>query len=92
MNRRDAIGAVGADDGEVGHAYLLSRPFFNQAHADHEVVVSRMAGTDVIEEPAIDLVDNLELARKGGLKKFDGPAFEGLGKQGVIGVGERPHG
>ena len=48
MNRRDAVGAVGADDRQVRHANLLHLPFLDQAHPGGAPDVAGEAGADVV--------------------------------------------
>ncbi len=44
---------------------------------------------NVVEKPAVDLEDDLELARNEEAHPVDRPTLERLGKQSVVGVGER---
>ena len=41
-----------------------------------------------LEMPGVDLVDDLKVAGKNALQHVDGPAFQGLREQGVVGVGK----
>ena len=52
--------------------------------------VAGEAGADVVEQPPVDLEDDLELTRNEDLHPLDRPALQRLRKQGVVGVGERP--
>ena len=56
-----AVGAVRADDRQVGHADALLRPLRDQADPRQTAVVAGITGADVVQETAIDLVDDLEL-------------------------------
>ena len=62
MDRGDAVGAVRADDRQVGHAHLVARALLDQAHARDAGLVAGIAVPDVVEEAAVDLVDDLEHA------------------------------
>ena len=41
VNRRHAVGAVRADDRQIGHANPPLRPLFDQAHAGRAALVAR---------------------------------------------------
>ena len=61
----------------------------NEAHASGASGVIGMMRVNVVEKPAVDLEDDLELARNEEAHPFDRPTLERLGKQRVVGVGER---
>ena len=90
VDRGHAIGAVGADDGQIRHADVLGLAFLDQARARETPDVAWKAGANVLEQPAVDLVDDLEMARNEELHPLDRPALERLGQQRMVGVGERP--
>src|SRR5215510_29273 len=50
--------------------------------------VAWVAVSDVVEEAAIDLINNFEMAREQRLEQLDGPLLQGFGKQGMVGVSE----
>ena len=89
MDRRHAVGAVGSDDRHMGHADVLRLTLLNEAHASCAFGVMRMMRVNVVEKPAIDLEDDLELARNEEAHPIDRPTLQRLGKQSVVGVGER---
>ena len=89
MDRGHAVGAVGADDRQIRHANVLRLALLDQAHARSAAGVAGKTRANVVEQPAIDLEDDLELAWNEELHPFDRPALQRLGKQSVIGVGER---
>ena len=60
----DAVGAVRADDRQIGHADLVLRALLDQADARDAAVVAGKARAHVVEEAAVDLVDDLELSRQ----------------------------
>ncbi len=75
----------------MGHADLADGRFFDQAHAADALVVAGVLRGDIVEEAAIDLVDDFQVPRHDQLEHFDRPLFERLGQERVIGVGECPH-
>ena len=60
--------------------------------ADAAVVAGELRA-HVVEEPAVDLVDDLQVPRgSSSSKKRDRPLLQRLGQQRVVGVGQGPHG
>ena len=90
VDRGHAVGAVRADDGQVGHADCLRRAFLDQADARDAALVAGEAVADRIEQAAVDLVDDLQVPRQQHLEPGDRPFLQGLGQQRVVGVGQRP--
>ena len=90
MDRRDAVRAVRADDREVRHPDLPLGALLDEAHALDASLVAREARPDVVEEAAVDLEDDLEVARQQHREPVERPLLERLGQQRVVGVGERP--
>ncbi len=41
-----------------------------------------------LQVPGVDFVDDLQVARQNMLEHADRPALQGLGQEGVVGVGE----
>ena len=87
-----AISAVAPNNRQVGHAHLLHGCFLDQARAHDARLVLREARPHVVQEAAIDLIDDLEVSGETNLEEMDWPLFQGLGQQGVIGVCQRPRG
>src|SRR5467141_869119 len=58
-SQRRGVGAVRAHDGEVGHADVFARAFFDQARASHTALVAGKAAPDRIEQSPVDLQDDL---------------------------------
>ena len=52
-------------------------------------LVAGKSGANVVHEPPVDLVDDLEMTRNEELHPLDRPALERLGQERMIGVGER---
>ena len=86
MNRGHAVGAVRADDGQVGHANVLGWAFLDQAHALHAALVARESGPNRIQQAAVDLVDDLQMTRQQHLEPRDRPFLQRFGQQRVIRV------
>ena len=89
VNRRHAVGAVRADDGEVRHADLLRLALLDEAHARDASVIAGETGAHVVEEAAVDFVDDLELPRQHHLEPRQRPLLQRFGQQRVVRVGER---
>jgi hypothetical protein len=85
-----AVGAVRAGDGQVGHPHLRLLALLDQAHPTDSVVIAGKPGAHVIEEPAIDLEDDLQVAGRHHLEIGQRPFLQGLGQQRVVGIGQRP--
>ena len=65
MNRGDTVGAMRADDSQVGHANCLrSAPSSIEAHALNPSLVAGKTGSDLIKQAAIDLEDDLQMTRQ----------------------------
>ncbi len=89
VDGRHAVGAVRADNGQVGHADVLDRAFLDEAHARQSPFVAREAGAHRVEEPAVDLEDDLQMTRQHLLEPLDRPLLQGFGQERVVRVGER---
>ena len=83
-----AVGAVRADDRQVGHADPLFGPLGDQADTRDAAGIVGVAGANVVQEAAVDLVDDLEETGHDHLEEADRPGFERLGHQRVVGVGQ----
>ena len=69
----DAVGAVRPDDRQVRHPDLLLRALLDQADPRNAAVVAGRLRADLVEEPAVDLVDDLQQPR-GQHARRSGPA------------------
>ena len=92
MDGGDAVGAVRADDGEIGHPDLALAALLDEAHARDPALVAGKARPHLLEEAAVDLEDDLEVPRQQQLEPAQRPLLQGLGQQRVVRVGERPPG
>ena len=88
MDGGHAVGAVRANDRQVGHADVLGRAFLDQAHARDAPLVAGKAGPHRVEKPAVDLEDDLQVARQEHLEPADRPFLQRFGKERVIRVGQ----
>ena len=73
-----------ANDGKVGHPDFARAAFFHQAHALDAPLVAREANSNFIEQPTVNLVDELQVTRKQCLKPRHRPFLQSLRQQGVI--------
>ena len=89
MDRGHAVGAVRADDSEVGHPDFALTLLLDQADTLDAALVSGKADPDGIEKAPIDLVDDLQVARQKVCKPGKWPFLKRFGQQRVVGVGQR---
>ncbi len=59
MDSRDTVRAMGADDGKVGHSNLALGTFFYNAYALNTSFVFGKASSDLVNQAAIDFVDDI---------------------------------
>src|SRR5207245_100182 len=83
---RFAARTVRAHDGQVGHAHVFARTLLDQARAHDTVIFAGEAASHRIEQSAVDLQDDLQMARQQQLEPREGPFFESLGQQRVVRV------
>ena len=69
VDRGDAVGAVRADDRQVGHADLALRALPRSGSCAARVRRRRGSAPHVVEEAAVDLVDDLQLPRQQQLER-----------------------
>ena len=92
MQCGDAVGAVAADDGEVGHADLLRVGFLDDAHLGQLVALHREEADRFLQEAAVDFIDDLQMSGKQLLEHREGPFFQCFRHQRVVGVAQRADG
>jgi len=90
VGRGHAVGAVRADDGQIGHPDSAVGPLLDKTHAPRALLLPGKTSPYRVEEAAIDLEDNLQVTRQQHLEPRKRPLFESFGQQGVIGVGQCP--
>ena len=89
MDGRDSVRAVRTRDGQIGHPHLPFCAFLDETHTLYPSFIAGKSRSHVIEQPAINLVDDLEVTWQQDLEPFDRPFLQSFGKQRVIGVGQR---
>ena len=82
------VDAVAPHAREVGHPHGAAAGLVDQAEPGGAPAVARVALAHLVQEPAVDLVDDLEVAGEDGAEHLDRPLLEGLGEEGVVRVGE----
>jgi hypothetical protein len=70
-----------ADNGEVGHPDFTNGPFFDEADVCDARFIPGVARPDVIQEPAVDLENNLQMSavRLGSVRLAAAGACSGPG-------------
>src|SRR5271163_1078665 len=89
VQRRDTVDGVAADGRQVGHPDLLAAVLADQRHPADTVLVIGEPGAHLVEEPAVDLIDDLEVAGQRLGEHLQRPGLQRLGQQGVVGIAER---
>ena len=90
VHRRDTVDAVSGDGREVRHPHLPARPFLDDRHAREPIALARPAQLCLPEEPLVDLVDDLKVARQEPFEQRHRPALQRLGEQRVVRVADAP--
>ena len=92
MDGGDAVGAVRAHDGEVGHPDVAIAALLDEAHLPGALALVGKPRPHLIQETLVDIQDDLEMARQHQLEPSQRPFLQRLGQQRVVGVGERAPG
>ncbi|OQA24790.1 MAG: hypothetical protein BWY59_02034 [Verrucomicrobia bacterium ADurb.Bin345] len=92
MQRGHPVDAVAAHDGEMSHADVFLAALPDQRHARDAPGVVGIAGHDLPQETAVDLVDDLDVARKHFLEEAYRPGFQRFRHERVVGVAESADG
>ena len=74
------------DDRQIGHAHLFGRGFLDQRHPPEPLRVSWVRCRDLLQEAAVDLIDDLQVSRKHRLQQWHRPLLQRLRRERVIGV------
>ena len=90
MNGGHPIGAVGSDNGQIGHTDFAPGAFLHKAHPLEAALVSGKAVSNHLEQTAVDLENDLEMPRQHMIEPFERPFFQCLGQQRMVRIGERP--
>src|SRR5436305_9058778 len=86
MDGRDTIRAVGTDNSQIGHPNLAPSALVHQAHSLKASIISWKTLTNLMEQPAIHFIDNLQMPWKYDFEPRERPVFQRFGQQRVIGV------
>ena len=89
---RHAIDAVRTDKGQIGHAHPALSALVNQGNGRDGGLVHLLVLAHARQNPRIDGVDQLHVARQQTLEQGQGPAFQRLWQEGVVGVAKGPDG
>ena len=92
VQRRDAVHAMAADDGQMGHAHALLAGVVDDRHPPQQVDVTGFLMAYLFQEAMIDLVDDLQVPRQHRREQRHRPGLERLGQQRVVGVRESANG
>jgi len=88
MQPGDPVHRVAAHDGEVGHPDPPFVPLFDQGHAPDPLLIAGIAPPDFLQESAVDLEDDGEVARQDPRQQSHRPFLERLRQDGVVRVAE----
>src|SRR6516225_2605168 len=71
---------------EMRHTYVFVFGFLYQRESAKKLIGVRKAQPEIVEEAAIDLVDDLEMPRQQPSKQWQRPSFQRLGKERMVRV------
>src|SRR5262245_37371757 len=63
MNRGDTVGAVRADDGEIGHTDVLAGTLLNETYPLDSSLITWKSFPDFVQQPAINLKNDFQVTR-----------------------------
>ena len=89
MKRRHAVHTVAADKGQIGHPHPPFAILVDQADRRHRLIAHPVALAGFAKNAAVDGVDQLHVSGQQSLEQRQGPAFQRLGQQRVVGIAER---
>ena len=90
MELGDAVHRVAREHREVRHADHAAVALVDQRHALAAVLVVRVTRGDLVEQRAVQQVDDLQVARQDALEERHRPHLERLGQQRVVRVARTP--
>ena len=88
VERCHAVDMPAGNDAHVRHPHHFFVSFLNERHSGEAVVVADVACCHIAEEAEVDLVDDLQMPGQEFFHESDGPLFQRLGHEGVVGVVE----
>ena len=83
-----AIDVVGAHGGEMSHAHGFLALFINDRELAQDGVIAGMFQPYLLQEAAVDLKDQLQMARQQAGEQGQAPFLQGFRQQSVVGVGQ----
>ena len=83
-----AVDGEAAEGGQVGHPHPMLGALLDQRHPRDAFLVTQMPGAQVLQEGVIQGIDDFQVAGQQPPEQRHRPGLEGLGQQGVAGVGE----
>ena len=92
VQRGNTVDRMAADGREMRHPHALSAVLTDQRHPPHPVVVAGELRAYLVEEAAVDLVDDLQVAGKRFAEHVQRPCLQRFRQQRVVGVAEGGHG
>ena len=87
---RDAVHRRRADETEVRHADVAVAGLVDEGHPPQPVDIARELRAHLLQEPPVDLVDDLEMARQQALHHRHWPLLQRLLQDRVVRVARRP--
>ena len=89
MHCRNSVDGMAADRGQVRHPDGLGAVFADDRHPPHPSVVTGEPGANLLDKVTVDLVDDFQVPRQELLEHRQGPGFQRLRQQCVVGVAHR---
>jgi hypothetical protein len=83
-----AIDGMAADGREVRHAQQLVAALVDQRHPRHTRLVIGVALTEIVEKPAVDLIDDFERAWQQAPEERQTPGLERFRQERVVRIGQ----
>ena len=87
MELSDAVNPITADSSEVSHPHRAGTTLIDKRQPREPLVIAGELRSCFVQEPAIDLVNDLQMAGQQATKNFDWPFLQGFGQQGMISIG-----
>ena len=78
MDLRNPVDTVASRNGKVGHAQTTPAVFVHDRHAPEKVDIAGKSVPHLFEEPVVDLVDDLQMARQESPRKGERATFQAL--------------
>ncbi|MCY1399398.1 hypothetical protein D9M71_144520 [compost metagenome] len=92
VQRRHAVHRMRAEERQRAHAHAPAVVLLDQRHRAQQAEVVDVLGAQRVDVVGVDQVDDLHVPRQQALHQRHRPAFQRLGEQRVVGVGQGRHG